>query len=400
MLALKFAMRRSKMMRKPDTSPCHDLPCDGGQMPQISRRDVLRQSASAVMFSIISAQVALTRDAQAQDSKELTGPLNVLAWNGYDDPQLLKGFEDKYGIKINVKAAASNANQLDQIRAGAVQFDVCNPDVVWTEKFAQSDLVLPLDPIDFPNINDMYEPFRNLEAAHYKGKLYGVPTRFGINGIVHWKDKLSSEDAADANILWDKKWTNRISIVDWPELYILMTAQWMGNAAPETIDGAQLDKVIARLIELKPNLRAIQPQTGLVKTDLANKDAWIVWGASSDNVATVLRQDGRDVELTIPKQGGSMWAETLQIVRGTKHLATAKAYLDYMTSPQALSYMAWGEKNRYAVTNSKVANLLTAEQYKILNLDKIDEWGKRSPMGKAPVNPDAWKKAWAQLKGA
>src|SRR5687767_4023123 len=90
----------------------------------MTRRQFGRSAVSAAMLAAISSQVRWTEEAHAA---ELTGPLNVLAWEGYDDPDILKGFEDKYGVKVNVKTASSNANQLDQIRAGAIQFDVVNP---------------------------------------------------------------------------------------------------------------------------------------------------------------------------------------------------------------------------------------------------------------------------------
>ena len=362
----------------------------------MTRRQFGRSAVSAAMFAAISAQVGRTGEAHAQ---ELTGPLNVLAWEGYDDPEIVKGFEKKHGIQLNVKTAANNAAQLDQIRAGAIQFDVVNPDTVWIEKFAQSGLILPLDRKDFPNLENLYEPFKNCDECLVDGKLYGVLTRWGMNGIVHWRDKISEADAADANVLWDPKLKNRISIVDWAELYLWMTGLWLGYEHPEQATGADLDKIVARLIEVKPNLRAIHSETGAVRTDLVNHDAWAIWGASSEQASIAMKAEGYDVALTIPKQGGAMWTESLQIVKGTQHLAAAKAYLNYMTSPEALVKFAWG-RQKIMVTNSKVAELLTPEQVKILNLDQVDQWADKLRLNRAPVDEEAWKKAWQQFKAA
>lgn len=362
----------------------------------ITRRRFGRGAVSAAMFAAISGQVTHTNKAHAE---ELSGPLNVLAWEGYDDPEIVKGFEKKHGIKLNVKTASSNANQLDQIRAGAIQFDVVNPDTVWIEKFAQSGLILPLERADFPNLENLYEPFKNCNECLVDAKLYGVLTRWGMNGIVHWRDKISEAEAADANILWDPKLKNRIVIVDWAELYLWMTGLWLGFEHPEQATGADLEKIVNRLIEIKPNLRAIHGETGACRTDLANQDAWAIWGCSSEQASIAMKTEGYDIALTIPKQGGAMWTESLQIVKGTQHLATAKAYLNYMTSPEALVKFAWG-RQKIMVTNSKVAELLTPEQIQILNLDKVDEWAKRIRLNRAPVDEEAWKKAWQQFKAA
>jgi spermidine/putrescine transport system substrate-binding protein len=363
----------------------------------LTRRRFGRSAMSATMFAAIASQAG--RFAEEANAEELTGPLNVLAWEGYDDPVIVSGFEKKFGVKLNVKTASSDSNMLDQIRAGAIQFDVCNPDTTWIEKFAKSDLVLPLNRAEFPHLDEMFEPFKHCSYCMIDNQLYGVNTRWGINGIVHWRDKISEADAADANVLWDKKLANRVEIVEWAELYLWQTGQWQGNPHPETATGADLDKITQRLIEIKPNLRAIQSETGACRTDLASQDAWAIWGASSEQNYIAMKIAGYNTALTIPKQGGCMWNESLQIVKGTQHLATAKAYLNYMTSAETLAKFAWG-KEKIPVANAKVAEYLTADQYKTLLLDKVDEWSKRSPLNRAPVDEAGWKKAWETFKAA
>lgn len=359
----------------------------------LSRRRILRDGANAAMFAVIASQAFRPQVARA------AGEVNVLAWEGYDDPAIVRPFEEATGIRVNVKTASSNANQLDQIRAGAIQFDVVNPDTVWTEKFAESGLTMPLDRNDFPHLEEMFEPFRNCDDCSINGTLYGVTTRWGINGIVHWRDKLSEADARDANIIWDPKFANRISIIDWGELYLWQTGQWLGMDKPEEATGEQLDEIVARLIEIKPNLRAIHSEVGAGKTDLANQDAWIVWGSSSNQTSISVQEAGFDVALTIPEQGGALWTESLQIVKGSPNVEAAKAYLNYMTSAEALAKFAWG-RQKIAVCNAKVADYITAEQFSILNMDKIDDWGSRSKLNRAPVNEEAWRLAWQTFKAA
>jgi spermidine/putrescine-binding protein len=360
---------------------------------KLSRRRLMRDGANAAMFAAVASQAVRPTPARAE------GVVNVLAWEGYDDPDIVRPFEEATGITVNVKTASSNANQLDQIRAGAIQFDVVNPDTVWTEKFAQSGLTMPLNRADFPHLEEMFEPFKNCTDCMDGGQLYGVTTRWGINGIVHWRDKLSEADAADANVIWDPQFADRISIIDWGELYLWQTGQWLGMEKPEEATGEALDEIVARLIEIKPNLRAIHTEVGAGKTDLANQDAWIVWGSSSNQTSIAMQEAGYDIALTIPEQGGAMWTESLQIVANSPNVDAAKAYLNYMTSAEALAKFAWG-RQKIAVCNAKVADYITPEQFKILNMDKIDSWGERSKLGRAPVDEEAWRIAWQEFKAA
>nr|WP_319391413.1 extracellular solute-binding protein [uncultured Cohaesibacter sp.] len=364
----------------------------------LSRRQLMRFGANAAMFAAVASQVDFTKPAFANEQK-LTGPLNVLAWSGYDDPDLMKGFTELTGVELNVKEAESNGAQLSLLQAGSIKFDVINPDAVWTSKFAEAGLTLPIDTTQLSSQDETMPIFRNRPETMIGGKTYGIPTRYGVNGFVYWPDKISAEAAADADLAWDPSLKNRVEIIDWMELYLWMTGKWLGMEEPRKATGADLQKILDRMIAFRPNMRALQSDMGTVKTDLANREAWMVWGSSSDNVRTTARLAGANVELTIPKQGGAMWMETLQVVRGTEHLASALAYINYMTSAKAMKQMAWGA-DKFAVTNAKVKDLLSAEQVKALGLDMMEEWVAQCGMSQAPIDELAWSDAWQTFKTA
>lgn len=369
-----------------------------GLMGGLSRRDLLRHGAQAAAFAAIARQVDFSKPAFANETK-LTGPLNVLAWTGYDDPELMKGFTEATGVELHIKEAESDGSQFALLQSGSTTFDVINPDAVWTKKFADANLVLPIDTNQLPSLEETLPIFRNRAETMVDGKVYGIPTRFGVNGFVYWPDKISASAASDANLAWDSSLKNRVEIIDWPELYFWMVGKWLGMPKPETATGPELQKILDRMMAFRPNMRALQTDQGTVKTDLVNRDAWMVWGSSSDNVRTVARLAGAKVELTIPKQGGAAWMETLQIVRGTQHLASAMAYINYMTSAKAMKMMAWGT-DKYAVTNAKVQQMLTADQVKALGLDHMEEWVSQCTMSPAPVDDQAWADAWQTFKTA
>jgi spermidine/putrescine-binding protein len=339
-------------------------------------------------------------EPQGPAGKELTGPLNVVAWDGYDNPEVVKLFEERYGVKLNVKIASGNNIQMDQLRAGAERYDVANPDNDWVELFAEAGLIQPLNRDDFTHMDEMFGPFKHFEPHHVEGKMYGVPMRWGINGIVHWPDKLSVEDAQDAWVMWEERFKDSISIMDWFDLYIALIAQYMGSKEPWTTTGDELAEVTQKLIEIKPNIRSLAADMGTVIQDLANRDAAIAWGSSSNDTSIGLRMDGHEVVLTIPKQGGAIFTEALVIAKDTPHYATAVAYLDFMTSPEVQAMMAWNDTFKIAVCNSRVAEYLSAEQFEILSLDKAEDWVSNSILSRAPENLDAWVEAWEQFKAA
>lgn len=378
----------------------------GTSRQRVTRRDVLRLGrdlGSAAMFATLVAQMRVfSGEAHAAaPAKALTGPINVLAWEGYDDPDILRPFEEKYGVKVNVKIAAGNSAMLDQVRAGTIAFDVVNPDANWLSRFAQSGLVEPLNRADYEHLGEMFKPFRDFDGMKYQGTMYGVPMRWGVNGIVHYVDKLSVNDASDGNVLWDPRFKNRITMRDWYDTMITLTAIYMGvSREPWNMPNDQLQKVAERLIALKPNLRSIHTDGGGVKTDLANQDAWICWAGSSNDVAITMKLAGKNVALTVPKQGGVMFTESLVMVKNTKHPETVKAFLNHMTSAEVQAKLAWNKNKKICVCNEGVKKILTADQFSTLGLENTEKWVNVSLISSAPKDADEWKKVWQNFKSA
>ncbi|HPU95684.1 MAG TPA: spermidine/putrescine ABC transporter substrate-binding protein, partial [Bacillota bacterium] len=50
--------------------------------------------------------------------------LNVYNWSDYIDPEVLKDFEDEYGIKVNYENFATNEEMLAKLKAGGNSYDV------------------------------------------------------------------------------------------------------------------------------------------------------------------------------------------------------------------------------------------------------------------------------------
>jgi len=374
---------------------------------KLSRRDFLRCLAASgaglagsQLLAGCGTGPAATTEPGVTPGEELTGPLNVQAWFGYDNPEVVALFEERYGVELNVKIAHDNASQVDQLRSGTGEFDVSNPDNQYVQLLAQSGLIQPLNRDDYPHLDEMFGPFKKFEPHHWEGQLYGVPVRWGINGIVHWPDKLSVADAEDGWVLWEERFRESIVMMDWADLYQQLVGLYQGNREPWKAVGEELAAVTDKLIEMKPNVRSLVQDIGTAIQDMANRDAAIAWGCSSNDTAVGLRMEGHDVILTIPKQGGTIWTEALVISKDTPHYATAVAYLDFMTSPEVQGMLAWSDDMKIAVCNARVEEYLTAEQFEMLNLDKTDEWVSNSVLSQAPVDLDASLDEWERFKAA
>jgi spermidine/putrescine-binding protein len=378
---------------------------------RVTRRDLLRMggwaAAGLAAAPLLAAcgngtGAATTLAGVAGPTEELTGPINILAWDGYDNPDVVQGFTAKYGVEVNIKIHSGNAQGAATVEAEPGRWDVINVDNDWIQRLARQQLIQPLNRSDYPALDEMWEPFRDFPPHKLDGTLYGVPTRFGINGIIYWPDMVDVSRVNDAEYLWDPSLAGSISMVDWFDLYILLVALYGGNREPWTATGAELEQVTQRLIDLKPNILAIHGNLGDVGADLVQKNVAVAWGSSSSDLTIGLGQDGVPVELSIPDQGAALWTEGLGIVADTEHAASARAYLQYMTSAEVLAKMAWNDQFKIEVTNAKVVDYLSDEQVEALKLDQAADWfnNPNIVLSQTPVDLDGWEAAWERFKSA
>jgi spermidine/putrescine transport system substrate-binding protein len=335
-------------------------------------------------------------------SEALTGPLNVLAWDGYDNPEVVQGFKDLTGVDINYKYHGGDPKLVSLLRADPEGWDVVNPDNDWVGRLVELDLIQPIDLAEYPHVQEDYEPFRNFEPFTVDGQSFAVPTRFGINGFIYDTNAVTAEQASDALFIWEQAFAGNVSMVDWFDLYIGLVGLYLGNTSPESMTQAQLDEVTDKLIELKPNITAIHADRSDIQADLTSGESTVGWGGGTSDMATALKVDGAPVEVSIPDQGALIWTEGLCITKGTQHLATAKAYLDYMTSAEVLAKMAWNDVLQIQVVNPKVEDYLEPEQFAALGLEEATQWfaNPNVILQRQAPDVDAWGAAWERFKSA
>ena len=107
--------------------------------------------------------------------------LNVLTWCDHTDPALLKPFEQKHKVRINMKEYDGTGVALallEQSQPG--DWDVFVVDSIDVRRVVKLGLLEPLDTKDFA-WGDIFPEIRTPELHNVNGKLYAVPEKFGYN---------------------------------------------------------------------------------------------------------------------------------------------------------------------------------------------------------------------------
>ena len=105
------------------------------------------------------------------------GPLQFYNWDQYINTDVVKAFEKKYGVKVQISTFTTIDEAVAKISSGTVQFDVFVPELVFLERLVVGKVLQPLNLNYVPNLTANVWP-----SLH--SPWYDVGARYTISGKV------------------------------------------------------------------------------------------------------------------------------------------------------------------------------------------------------------------------
>ena len=117
------------------------------------------------------------------------GPLQLYNWIDYINPDVVKAFEKKYNVKVQISTFNTIDEAVAKLDSGAVQFDVFVPELVYLEQLVVGKILQPLNLSYVPNLKANVWPALN-NPWYDVGARYTVPYTIYTTGIGWRTDKL------------------------------------------------------------------------------------------------------------------------------------------------------------------------------------------------------------------
>lgn len=276
--------------------------------------------------------------------------LNLYIWSNYIDPGMVKEFERRHGVHVNLDTYDTNEAMLAKLQAGNPGYDVLCPSNYPVEQLVREGRLLALDRSALPHLANL-DP-RLLDREHDPGNRFSVPYLWGTCGIGYNRRKAGPIDSLGA--LWDPRFAGRILVVDDVREAVAAALKWKGHGANETDP---------RLLALARDLLLLQKP--LVKTYnssnyedvLLSGDVWVALGWNGQ-FAKAMQQD-RDLDYVIPKEGGTFAIDSLVVPRDAPHPELAHAFVDFTLEAEVAA--ANCRVTGYSTPNRAALPLLPAE---------------------------------------
>ncbi|WP_236995080.1 polyamine ABC transporter substrate-binding protein [Heliomicrobium modesticaldum] len=252
--------------------------------------------------------------------------LNIYSWADNFSPEVLDDFAKKHNCKVNYDVFSSNEELLAKLQAGGAQYDVIQPSDYMVGAMVKMGLLEELNHNSIPNMKNLVSTFQT--PAFDPGNKHSVVYTWGITGIAY-NTKYVKEPISSWQDLWNPKYKGRLVLLN-DSREVLGMALKKNGFSNSTKDQKELDKAFNDLKTLAPNVLAFD--TDDIKQKFITEEAWIGTMWSGD--AAFVYKDNKDVAFVIPKEGTTIWADTLAIPKGAKHRELAEQFINYLMEPE------------------------------------------------------------------
>jgi spermidine/putrescine-binding protein len=279
----------------------------------------------------MKAAAALLVAAALAGCSRASETLHVFNWDDYFAPDTLSRFEREAGCRVTLDTYESGQDLLAKLVAGGEGYDVCFPSDEILPALLDKGLLLELDLGRIPNAKHL-SPER-LGLPFDPTNAYTLPYFWGTTGIAYNREKVNSAPAS-WNDLWNEAHGRRVSILDDAREAIGAALRADGRSANEA-DPAALRQAQERLLRQKPLLLGYDSAP---KERLISGEVWIAQCFSGDAIQA--RSAGAAIDYVVPREGASLWIDSMAIPKGARRADLAHRFIDYLLRPDVSAAIA------------------------------------------------------------
>jgi putative spermidine/putrescine transport system substrate-binding protein len=343
------------------------------------------------------------------------GKLNLIAWEGYVQPEWTKPFEAATKCQVNVKYAGSSSEMVSLMaNGGGGQYDLVSASGDADLRLIYGGDVKPVNISLIPGWKDFHPFLQSPSFNTIGGKHYGVSFEFGPN-VLLYSTKTFKTAPTSWDVLYNKKYAGEITVPDNPiqiadaALYLSKTDPKLGITDPYELTQPQFNATVALLKQQHPLVKKYWDLASQ-EISLFQSGTTVVGAAWPYQTNTLIAAKAKVAE-TIPVEGATGWADTWMLATKAPDPNCAYKWMQWMTTPkiQAEDADSYGETpaNKLACPIMNTIQKGSCAAYHENAPDSYFETLKfwKTPLaqcdnGKADCVPfQDWVTAWTQITG-
>ena len=244
--------------------------------------------------------------------------INMLAWYGHGEPDMVAEFEAANNVKFKPKYYAGGDNMLALIaQSPPGTYDIILSDAEFVQQLNAAGYIEEMNAADYPFDDMIYDDFKQFPGHWKDGKLYSDDGALRPSRRQSYNTTaISEEEAMSYKCFWKPEIKGKVGHFDWhlPNLGQMSLSTAMAPSCGTSMKPAW-GKVKETTMSLRPQVGGFFDYGGTFN-GLKNGEMMAMAGIG-DWITGVLEKDGAPVKSVVPKEGGIQWTESYSIGKGT-----------------------------------------------------------------------------------
>jgi putative spermidine/putrescine transport system substrate-binding protein len=277
------------------------------------------------------------------------GQLNLIAWEGYLQPEWVKPFEQQTGCQVNAKYAGSSDEMVSLMKnGGGGQYDMVSSSGDADLRILYAGDAHPVNVKLIPSYKDFFPAFQSPAFNTINGVHYGISLQWGPNVLMYnTKDFKTAPTSWD--VIYNSKYKGQVTVPDNPiqiadaALYLKKHQPSLGITDPYELTQPQFAAAVKLLAGQKPLIEKYWSLASQEIFDFKNGNA--ILGAGWPYQVSTLKAANFPIGTTIPSEGATGWADTWMLAAKAPHPNCAYEWMQYISTPkvQAQQAVNYGE---------------------------------------------------------
>lgn len=329
-----------------------------------------------------AALLALTTVARAE------GELHLYIWSDSIAPELITKFEAETGTKLTVDGYNSNEDLLTKLQAGATGYDLVMPSQHFVRIMIDQGLLEDIDAASLAAFQQVDPKWRGQWWDETND--YSIPVAYGTAGYTVNRDQYKGAvDSWSVFFEPSAELQGKIALLSYPDEVVGAAQLYLGVPfCSENPD--EMKKVLDLLMAQKPSVAAYTSDNIENRIGGGEVAAHFWWDGNSMKTRA---NDRANIEYAMPKEGLVGWIDSLAVPKGAANIDNAKAFIDFMSTPEnaTVQYNYYGH-------SSPVTLDLAAAKYTPENAPELFPTVKvEFSRACSPAAQDLVTKVWTQL---
>jgi len=338
-------------------------------------------SATRYLLAVLALALSSSPLAFAKDT------LRVLAWPGYADSDLVKVFEKRYDVTVEVTFVSSDDVLWEKINAHeGGDFDVFAANTAELTRYIDRGLSLPLEVSNIPNTRHQLPRFNDLKSIpgiSREGKLYAIPYTYSEMGLIYDRKQVKEPPTSMA-AMWDPRYKGQVLAYNGSNHNFSIVALLLGSKTPFQIKDREFKLIVDRLIALRRNVLTFYSLPEESIELFRENSAALMFANYGTQQVEQLRKAGADIGYVIPEEGALAWLDCWAITRGVRNKRLAEEWINYTLEKDVSSALT----KRQGLANTVEPATSTDSSNRLIWLEPVEDFNLRTTLWDRIISGD------------